>query len=79
MMQRASFQGKHAIWEIAIGGGKHSFGAGKVSVDLLKLYDDLVEYLQGEVKKGDQTNLCIMTGFEYEKASPEVIAEFSKL
>ena len=79
LMQHAKYQSKEVGWGISMIGQGHVTGAGHVSIDVLTLYQDLVNYLEGEIRKNDQTQIDVEVGVLYQNPRQQIIDEFDKL
>lgn len=81
-LQEGTYNGKNVSWGVGVGLGSHVISNGHIGIDAKVLYDDLVNYLQGEIANNDQTLIDIETGVEYGtrgNARQEIIDDFLKL
>lgn len=81
-LQEGNYQGKRVSWGVGFGLGGHVIKAGNINIDVPTLYTGLVNYLQGEIAKNDQTLVDIEMGVEYGiKGNPKqgIISDFSRL
>lgn len=81
-LQEGYYQSKRVSWGVGFGLGAHVIKSGNINIDVPTLYSDLVNYLQSEITKNDQTLVDIETGVEYGingNPKQEIIADFSRL
>ena len=79
LMQHAKYQSKEVGWGISMIGQGHVTGSGHVSIDVLTLYQDLVNYLEGEIRKKDLTQIDVEVGVIYQNPRQQIIDEFDRL
>lgn len=62
----ATYRNRRVAWNVAIGGG-HDASHGRLRIDLRKLYDDLLQYLDNEANdKGNQSlSVWVKEGFRF--------------
>lgn len=81
-LQEGNYQGKRVSWGVGFDLGGHVISPGHINIDVPTLYTDLVNCLQSEIAKNDQTLVDVETGVDYGiKGNPKqgIISDFLKL
>jgi len=79
LMHHAELQGERVSWGIHLDGNRHIIKSGQLDLDMKYLYEKLVEYLQTEIAKNDQTIVSVPVGVIYQNPEPYIIDDFNKL
>lgn len=73
------YRSKVIRWGVSMSGVKHEIGNGKIYLDVYTLYDKLVEYLNTEIAKNDQTIIEVAVGVNYIKPKQYILDDLNKL
>lgn len=79
LMRHAEWQGKKIGWGIDLSGTGHIIKSGQLHLDTKYLYEKLVDYLNVEIAKNDQTLVNVKVGVIYQNPPQYIIDDFNKL
>lgn len=79
LMRHAKYGTEEVGWGVIMMGQGHIIGSGQISLDVFTLYDKLVDYLNTEIAKNDQTIIDVKVGVEYTNPEQYIIDDFDKL
>lgn len=51
VLRTASYRGNNISWTVSLGSDGHEFCKGRITLDVNKLYDDLISFLDGKIPK----------------------------
>ncbi len=79
LMRNAKWNNKKVSWGIDLMGNGHIIKSGQLHLDAKYLYDKLVDYLQTEIVKNDQSIVNIKVSVVYQNPNSYIIDDFNKL
>lgn len=79
LLRHAKYGTKEVGWGVILMGQGHIVGKGQINLDVFTLYDKLVEYLNTEIAKNDQTIIEVRVGVIYVNPDQYIIDDFKKL
>lgn len=79
LMRHAEYNGQKVDWGISMFGTGNVIGSNHIGLDVIYIYDKLVDYLTTEIAKGDQTIVDVPIGVMYQNPEQYIIDDFQKL
>jgi hypothetical protein len=79
LMRHVEYNGQRVDWEISMFGVGNVIGSSHIGLDVVHIYNKLVDYLNAEIAKNDQTIVNVPMGVIYQNPEQYIIDDFNKL
>lgn len=79
LMRHAEYNGQRVDWGITMFGTGNITKSNHISLDVVYIYNKLIDYLKTEIAKNDQTVVNVPVGVIYQNPEQYIVDDFNKL
>jgi len=79
LMRYVEYAGQRVTWGISMSGTGNVIGSNHIGLDVVHIYNRLVNYLNTEIAKNDQTIIDVPVGVIYQNPEQYIIDDFERL
>lgn len=79
LMRHAEYNGQQVGWGISMDGFGNVIKSSHIGLDVVYIYNKLVDYLKAEITKNDQIIIDVRVGVIYQNPEQYIVDDFNKL
>lgn len=78
-MRGASYKNNKVTWGLSIGLNNHIFSNGHINIDVIKLYNSILNYLEKEISKNPETSVYVENHVKFIEVPNDLEREFKEI